>query len=203
MLSVDPHRSAVALVLAAGGSSRLGAPKQLVPWKGRPLLEWVIAEVATWPVDRVCVVVGAHADEILEGVDFGEATVLENPDWEEGIASSLRVGLDYIGRDARADIVIVALGDQPRIPAEVPGELLAALDRGERPAAIPKYRFQVGNPVALHRSLWPRLMALEGDAGASRLLRAHPDLVEEVWFDHLPPRDIDTASDVADLTRER
>jgi molybdenum cofactor cytidylyltransferase len=193
----------VALVLAAGGSSRLGTPKQLVLWKGRPLLEWVVAEVASWPVDQVCVVLGANADEVLDAVEFGDATVLENPDWEEGIASSLRVGLDFIGRDARVDTVIVALGDQPRIPSEVPGELLAAMDRSGRPAAVPKYRFQVGNPVVLHRNLWPRLMALEGDAGASRLLRAHPDWVEEVWFDHIPPRDVDTVADVADLTRDR
>jgi CTP:molybdopterin cytidylyltransferase MocA len=200
---VDPHRSVAALVLAAGGSSRLGTPKQLVTWKGRPLLEGVVAEVSAWPVHSVAVVLGAHAEEVAGAVDFGEATVLENPDWEEGIAASLRVGLDYIGRDARADTVIVALGDQPRIPGDVPAELLGALERSGRPAAVPKYRFQVGNPVALRRTLWPRLMALEGDAGASRLLRAHPDWVEEVWFDHLPPRDVDTPSDVADLTRER
>jgi CTP:molybdopterin cytidylyltransferase MocA len=200
---MDPHRSVVALVLAAGRSSRLGTPKQLVLWKGRPLLECVVAEVAAWPVHEVCVVLGAHSDEVVDAVDFGEATVLENPDWEEGIAASLRVGLDYVGRDARADTAIVALGDQPRIPSEVPAELLAALERSGRPAAVPKYRFQVGNPVALRRTLWPRLMALEGDAGASRLLRAHPDWVEEVWFDHLPPRDVDTPSDVADLTRDR
>ena len=200
---MDPHRSVVALVLAAGGSSRLGTPKQLVLWKGRPLLEWVVAEAASWPVDRVCVVLGAHAEQVLDAVDFGEATVLENPDWEEGIASSLRVGLDFIGRDARADAVIVALGDQPQIPADVPSGLLTALERSGRSAAVPKYRFQAGNPVALHRTLWPRLMALEGDVGASRLLRAHPDWVEEVWFDHVPPRDVDTESDVTDLTKDR
>lgn len=200
---METQRAVVALVLAAGGSSRLGSPKQLVPWKGRPMLEWVVAEVSAWPVDRVCVVLGARAAEVLEAVDFGDATVLENPGWEEGVASSLRIGLDYIGRDPHVDRVIVALGDQPRIPAEVPGELLAAMDRSGRPAAVPKYRFQPGNPVVLHRSLWPGLMALEGDAGASRLLRAHPDRVEEVWFDHLAPRDIDTPADVADLTRER
>lgn len=200
---MEPQRSVAALVLAAGGSSRLGTPKQLVSWKGRPLLEWIVADVASWPVSDVCVVLGAHLEEVLGAVDFGEATVLENPDWEEGIAASLRVGLDYLGRDSRTDRVIVALGDQPRIPPEVPAALLAAMEHSGRPAAVPKYRFQVGNPVVLHRTLWQRLMALEGDAGASRLLRAHPDWVEEVWFDHLPPRDVDTPSDVADLTRER
>lgn len=192
-----------ALVLAAGGSKRLGRPKQLVDVKGRPLLEMVVAETAAWPVALVAVVLGHEAEEILERVEFGEATVLINPDWEEGIAASLRVGLDHLGREPRLERVLVALGDQPHIPPEVPPGLIEAMEHSGRPAAVPKYRFQVGNPVLLDRSLWPRLMSLEGDVGASRLLRTHPEWVEEVWFDRLPPRDVDTPSDVADLTGGR
>jgi molybdenum cofactor cytidylyltransferase len=196
-------RTSAALVLAAGGSRRLGRPKQLVQMRGRPLLETVVAEVSLWPVSRVAVVLGHRAEEILDAVDFGGATVLINPDWEEGIAASLRVGLDHLSREPRLERVFVALGDQPHIPPEVPGLLLEAIERAGLPAAVPKYRFQAGNPVLLDRGLWPRLMSLEGDAGASRLLRTHPEWVEEVWFDHLPPRDVDTAADVADLTGER
>jgi CTP:molybdopterin cytidylyltransferase MocA len=176
------------LVLAAGGSRRLGRPKQLVVWRGRPLLEGVVAAVASWPVDQVVVVLGAHDEEILERVRFGDAAVVLNPDWQEGIASSLRVGLDVLTRDRRFDRALIALGDQPRIPPEVPEALLAAMASSRRPAVI-----------LVHRSLWPRLMSLEGDSGAARLLAAHPEWVEEVWFDHLPPQDVDTRHDVADL----
>jgi len=191
--------SAAALVLAAGGSRRLGSPKQLVSWRGRPLLEGVLAAVASWPVEQVVAVVGAYEEEVLSGVDFGESVVVLNPDWEEGIASSIRVGLDVLTRDRRFDRTFVALGDQPTIPASVPAALLDAMEASGRPAVVPKYRFERANPVLVHRSLWPRLMSLEGDSGAARLLRTHPEWVEEVWVDHVPPHDVDTPHDVADL----
>ena len=188
-----------ALVLAAGGSSRLGSPKQLVPWRGRPLLEGVVAAVAAWPVEHVAVVLGSGSEDIMDRVDLGDAVVVENPDWEEGIASSIRVGLDYLTRAPKFDRAFIALGDQPNIPQEVPDVLLEAMEISGRPAVVPKYRYERSNPALIHRSLWPRLMSLEGDAGASRLLQAHPEWVEEVWVDHLPPKDIDTRHDVAEL----
>jgi CTP:molybdopterin cytidylyltransferase MocA len=192
-----------ALVLAAGGSSRLGSPKQLIGWREKPLLSWVVSAAAAWPVDGVAVVLGAHSERILDEVEFGDAVVVLNPGWEEGIASSLRLGLDHLSRDPHAERVLVALGDQPQVPGDVPPALIAAMDRSGRAAAVPKYRFQVGNPVLLARTLWSRVMSIEGDVGASRLLRAHPEWVEEVWFDRLPPGDVDTPADVADLLSGR
>jgi molybdenum cofactor cytidylyltransferase len=190
-----------AIVLAAGSSSRLGSPKQLVDVGGRPMLESIVASVSEWPVEVVVVVLGSGADEVLEAVDFGDALVAVNDGWEEGIASSIRVGLDVLTRDPAWERVFVVLGDQPSIPDEVPVRLLEAMEASGRPAAAPVYRYDRGNPVLFDRGLWPRLMTLEGDAGASALLRTHPEWVEEVRFDQLPPRDIDTASDVADLHR--
>ena len=70
-------------------------------------------------------------------------------------------------------------------------------------AIVPKYRYTRGNPVLIDRALWPRLMSLEGDEGAQRLLQAHSEWVEEVWFDSLPPRDIDTQADVEELRPRR
>lgn len=188
-----------ALILAAGASVRFGGPKQLVDWQGRTLLESVVDAVRTWPVDAITVVLGAHEDAILDAVEFGDALVVLNPEWEEGIASSLRVGLDAIGRDSQVERAFIVLGDQPLIPAEIPQGLIDAMDRSGKPAVVPKYRFQRANPVLVDRFLWPRLMSLEGDTGASRLLQAHPDWVHEVRFDHPAPRDIDTPDDLADL----
>ncbi|MBU1227573.1 MAG: nucleotidyltransferase family protein [Actinobacteria bacterium] len=188
-----------ALILAAGASQRLGRPKQLVEWQGRPLLEWVIDAVRTWPVDSIAVVLGSQEEEILEAVDFGDALVVVNPEWEEGIASSLRVGLDAVGRDLHAERVFVVLADQPDIPAEVPSALIEGMDRSGKPVALPKYRYQRSNPVLVERSLWTRLMSLEGDVGASRLFQAHPEWVHEVRFDQSAPRDIDTPEDLSDL----
>lgn len=192
-----------AIILAAGASSRLGRPKQLVIWQNKPMLETVVRSVAAWPVDLVVVVLGAHADAIVAEVDFGRATVIINEDWEEGLASSLRVGLDLLTRMARLERVFIALGDQPTVPSHVPAGLLDAAAETPRPAIVPVYRYEQGNPVLFDRSLWPRLMTLTGDTGAAALLRTHPEWVKEVRFQDLPPRDIDTAADVADLTRGR
>ena len=189
-----------ALILAAGGSERLGRPKQLEAWGGdATLLGHVIRRTSEFPVDEVWVVVGARLDEILEQLDFAEAGVIENPEWEEGIASSLRVGLDALTTLSRADAALIVLGDQPDVSADVVEELLVSHQRSRTAVSVPKYRFNRGNPVVVDRSLWPRLMSLEGDDGASRLWQAHPEWINEVWFSELAPRDVDTDADVVEL----
>ena len=174
----------------------MARPKQLLDWGGRPLLECSIAAVSSWPVDEVVVVLGAYAEDILDRVGFGTALVVINPGWEEGFASSLRVGFDLLTRDSRFEAAFVALGDQPQIPPEVPAALLAGAEKSGRPAIVPVYRYQRGNPVLVARPLWGQLMSLSGDAGAASLLQAHPAWVHEVRFDFPTPADIDTPDDV-------
>lgn len=188
-----------AVVLAAGGSSRLGRSKQLERWGDTTLLGHVIEQVRHFPVDEVWVVLGAGVEEILDQVDLEGCGVVENPEWEEGIASSLRVGLDALIQKSRADAALIVIGDQPNLDQRVVGEVVETFTRAGRPVVIPKYRYTWGNPVLVDRSLWPRLMSLEGDEGARRLFQAHPEWVEEVWTDHLPPRDVDTEADLAEL----
>ena len=188
-----------ALVLAAGPSSRLGRPKQLLPWGGPTLLEKVVGQTVAWPVDSVWVVLGSGYEEILEAVDFGDAGVIENPEWEEGMASSLRVGLDAASRDPSTEAAFIVMGDQPGIDPAVVKALLDRRRSSDAPAIVPKYRYVRGHPVLVARSLWARLMSLEGDQGGRNLLQAHPEWVEEVFFEQLAPRDIDTGDDVTDL----
>ncbi|MEX1124255.1 MAG: nucleotidyltransferase family protein [Acidimicrobiia bacterium] len=188
-----------AVILAAGGSRRLGRPKQLEPWGDTNLLGHVVARTNEFPVEEVWVVVGYEADRILAETDLGEAGVVENPEWEEGIASSIRVGLDALTRLSRCDQALIVIGDQPAVPAEVVDELLASHAKSDRPVSVPKYRYTSGNPVLVDRLLWPRLMSLEGDDGAGRLWQAHPEWVNEVWFSDLAPRDVDTERDVLEM----
>lgn len=191
--------SIAAVILAAGGSRRLGRPKQLEPWGDTNLLGHVVARTNEFPVEEVWVVVGHEADRILAETELGEAGVVENPEWEEGIASSIRVGLDALTRLSRCDQALIVIGDQPAVPVEVVDALLASHARSDRPVSVPKYRYTSGNPVLVDRLLWPRLMSLEGDEGAGRLWQAHPEWVNEVWFSDLAPRDVDTERDVTEM----
>ncbi|MDH3261054.1 MAG: nucleotidyltransferase family protein [Acidimicrobiia bacterium] len=191
--------SVTALILAAGPSTRLGRPKQLLPWGGPTLLGKVVAQTLTWPVDSVWVVLGSRYREVLDAVDFGDAGVIENPEWEEGMASSMRVGLDAASLDPSTGAAFSVMGDQPGIDPTVVAALLQAHLSSDALAIVPKYRYVRGHPVLVARSLWPRLMSLEGDQGGRNLLQAHPDWVEEVFFEQLAPRDVDTSDDVTDL----
>jgi molybdenum cofactor cytidylyltransferase len=192
------------LILAAGGSRRLGRPKQLEPWGAdATLLGTVIEATRGFGLDELWVVLGSELERVMAEVDLAGCGVVDNPEWEEGLASSLRVGLDALTRMSKADAALIVLGDQPGVDPAVVAALIERKKRAKAPAIVPKYRYAWGNPILVDRTLWPRLISLSGDEGAKRLLQAHPEWVEEVWVESLPPRDVDTASDVRDLRPRR
>ena len=110
------------LVLAAGGSSRMGSPKQLLPVDGRPLLEVVVSQACASQLDEVVVVLGGNAAAIKERVDFGRARTVVNRDYAQGMSSSLRLGLASLSRETGRTVVI--LGDQPGVSASLLDQLL-------------------------------------------------------------------------------
>ncbi|MBW3667209.1 MAG: nucleotidyltransferase family protein [Actinobacteria bacterium] len=191
--------STAAVVLAAGESKRLGRPKQLEPWGDTNLLGHVVAKTRQFPVEEIWVVLGHQADRVLEETPLDDVYVVENLEWEEGIASSLRVALDALTRLSRCDRALIVIGDQPEISTEIVEQLAESHEGAGKPVTVPKYRYNWGNPVIVERPLWPRLMSLEGDEGAQRLWQAHPEWINEVWFSEAPPRDVDDDIDVAEL----
>lgn len=191
--------STAALILAAGGSRRLGRMKQLEPWGDTNLLGHVLRRVESFGLEEVWVVVGHQSARVVEETDLGDAGVIENPEWEEGIASSIRVGLDALTRLSQCERALIMVGDQPETPSELVEVLLTSHATAGRPVTIPKYRYTLGNPVVVDRSLWPRVMSLAGDEGAMKLWKTHPEWLNEVWFPDPPPRDVDTETDVTDL----
>lgn len=192
-----------ALILAAGPSSRLGRPKQVEPWGDTTLLGRVVKEMAETPVDEVWVVLGANMDAVLEAVDLSDFGLVENPEWSEGIASSLRVGLDAINRMSKSEWALLVMGDQPGVGPEVVTALIEHSRRTRSTVIIPKYRYATGTPVLVARSLWPRLMSMEGDGDPEQLFAAHPEWIDEVWFEDLAPRDVNTELDVQELRPRR
>ena len=150
-------------------------------------------------MEEVWVVLGHQSELVIKETDLGDAGVIENPEWEEGIASSIRVGLDALTRLSECDRVLIMVGDQPDTPTELVETLLASHATAGNPVTVPKYRYTLGNPVVVDRSLWPRLMSLAGDEGAMKLWKTHPEWLNEVWVPEAPPRDVDTQTDVIDL----
>ena len=188
------------LVLAAGGSSRLGRPKQLEPWgEGTTLLGKVLENAMEMGSEETWVVLGASHDEILARTDFSGCRVVINHEWEQGLAGSLRVGLDALDRGSTVSGALVLLGDQPGVNAGTVARLREVYRPGVTPAVVPRYRYEVSNPVLVDRVLWRRLMMLEGDRGAMQLLKAHPEWVTEVWLPDSSPEDVDDQQDIERL----
>jgi CTP:molybdopterin cytidylyltransferase MocA len=184
------------LVLAAGEGSRFGGPKQVAELDGRPLLEHALRAMSAAPgVERVVVVLGAHADEVIAKVDIGGAIPVLCEDWREGQAASLRAGLAELGDVTAA---VVTLGDQPLITSEVIALALAEFD-GERPVRT-TYDGKPGHPVVLPGWMIPKVMELEGDRGARLLLEENGAL--EVEAGHLASAaDVDTPDDLEVLRK--
>ncbi len=186
------------IVLAAGSSSRLGRPKQLLRVSGRPLLERTLDIVGPTDLYPRVLVLGAVADEIEAEVDTDTFSVVRNPDYETGQASSLRVGLAALPDDI--DGAIVLLGDQPLVQPWLLDALVEKFEPDTHVAVRPRYSDGPGNPVLLSRSIFPELMHLEGDVGARDVLRRHRDAILDIdWSRYRAPRDVDTEENYAEL----
>lgn len=184
----------VAVVLANEPGSGFTGSKFLADIGGTTVIDRVLADVSTWPVDDVVVVLGPDAEEILASLGPTDATVVIDLEWREGSAASLRVGLDVVLRGPAADLVVITPADQPGIGATDVAALIEAAEGAS--AAVPKYRYRRGFPVVLRRSIWERLLGSEGDLDVLDVLGSHPEGVREVWFDHLASSRIRTPGDI-------
>ena len=192
-----------ALVVASDVGSGFTGSKYLSDFRGASLIEYVVAEVRRWPVDEVIVVLGPDAEEILRVADFGEAMVVIDLEPKEGEAGALRVGIDTLYRLDEFDTVVLVHADQPGSRPDEVARLIGQHRAGHKPAVVPKYRYATGHPVVIGEVLWPRLINMEGATTVDQILRAHPDWVEEVWFDRLPARRVHTPDDLVDIMQYR
>jgi molybdenum cofactor cytidylyltransferase len=187
------------VILAAGASTRMGRPKQLLDVAGRPLLQHVVDAALAASLDEVIVVLGHRADEVKAALALGgRARAVVNSDFADGQITSLRCGLAATNPDARAAAIL--LGDQPSLQSEAIDHMIAAfLASGARAArpVYPEVGGRPGHPVLLAREIFPELEGLHGDQGARTLFSEQRPGVLEIPVAGQPPPDIDTPEDFA------
>lgn len=185
------------LVLAAGASTRLGQPKQLVRLRGRPALHIVLSNAVAVAGNAVTVVVGANASELSHLLSHSPASAIVNKQWQDGLASSLRCGLASV--PAAADAVMVVLGDQVCVTSDDLKRLLAAWKEQANVIAAAAYGQTIGVPAIFPRAFFGELAELRGDQGARRVLMRNPDRLVRVPMPNAAI-DLDTPEDLAALS---
>jgi molybdenum cofactor cytidylyltransferase len=187
------------LVLAAGGSSRLGRPKQTLPFGDTTLLGHVLDSARACGFDQLVVALGGGADEVRTQVDLTGATAVENPSYGEGCSSSIAAALPAL--DPRCEVLVLMLGDQPGVGPTVVRTLLAR--HGDASIAIARYEDGRGHPVAFRRELFGELAELHGDKAVWKLLERRAAEVVEVQVPGRLPPDVDTWEDYEALVGDR
>jgi molybdenum cofactor cytidylyltransferase len=180
------------LVLAAGEGRRFGGSKLAAELGGRPLLDHAVEGMLAVPaIERVVVVLGAHAGEVAASAELTEVETVICDEWREGISASLRVGVRAL---ADAEAIVLMLGDQPFITPQVIAAIADQVDARE-PAARATYDGRPGHPVMIKRRLFGAIEELRGDAGARDLLAGAGVRCLECG-DLCTPDDVDTRNDL-------
>jgi len=179
------------LVLGAGGSRRLGRPKQLLPYLDGTLLGHVVGVARECQFDQLIVAIGGAAEDVRSQVDLAGTEVVINDGYGAGCSSSIAAALGAV--DPRCDVMVLMLGDQPGVPAATVAALLAG--RGDAPLAVCRYEDGRGHPFAFARSVFDELADLHGDKGVWRLLDQRSGEVVEVPVAGPTPLDVDTPED--------
>jgi len=196
----ENEQQAAGLVLAAGGGRRLGGrPKALLQHHGRPLVEYAVGVLRAAGCTRVHVVLGARADAVRERAELAGCVLVENPEWEQGMGTSLRAGLDSLAGTG-AGAALVSLVDQPGIGPEAARRVLASY-RDETSLVSAAYDGVRGHPVLFGAAHWAGIAATAtGDRGARAYLKAHEEAITLVECgDVAQPYDIDTEADLIHL----
>jgi CTP:molybdopterin cytidylyltransferase MocA len=192
-------KKVAAIIIAAGSSSRLGRPKQLVLFAGETLLARAIRVARESGVEPLFVVLGANREEIEAGVDLSRAQIVLNRNWKEGMASSIRAGIDAVEKDtAEVDGVLLMVCDQPLVTEEHLRRMLAAFRQSGTSSIASLYSGKRGIPAIFPRQSFAELAALKGDQGARSLLSdAQREVIEAALEGG--EVDVDRAEDVLKL----
>lgn len=210
-------RNVGAVILAAGGSSRLGQPKQLLKFRGETLIRRAVGAAAEAGCDPIVVVVGEIIEAIRSELDIRDsrissssghvqdsrtarATVVENPNWKRGIGTSIRQGLEQLPPSVEAAALLTC--DQPFVDASTVNELIAAQQKTGKPIIASSYANTLGVPALFDRSCFEALLALPNESGAKKVIEEQADTVASIPFED-GAIDIDTPEDFERLNENR
>lgn len=184
------------ILLAAGGSTRLGRPKQLLKIGSTTLIRKLAEEALASRADEVIVVVGAESQSVCQELKGLSLKIVENKNWENGLSSTIRIGLEAVSEEC--DAALLMLCDQPYVGRYLLDQIIECSESKGVLVVACEYGQTVGIPALFSRTLFPELMKLRGDSGAKSLILSHRKELERVSF----PKgivDIDTTGDFEDL----
>lgn len=167
-----------AVVLAAGLSSRMGVQKLLLPFGDKTVIGHIVEQLLASTVGEVHVVVGHQAERISAELSGRAVTIVNNPNYESGMLSSVRSGIQSLPEECRA--VMVVLGDQPSITTELINKMLKSFAATEKSILVPLYEGKRGHPVLFSRQYSDEIMTHYNDVGLRGLLHSHPEEIFEL-----------------------
>lgn len=163
------------VILAAGQAKRMGRLKQLLPWGKDTILGKTIDLFQQANTGPIYVVVGSQATAVKEALGERQVVWVHNPDFAQGMSSSLQAGLGALPEETEA--VLLALGDLPLINPDTVRKMVVLFRQGRHPLVVPRYQGRTGHPVLIAKEFFPQLMVLKGDQGARGLLKEKQELV--------------------------
>jgi molybdenum cofactor cytidylyltransferase len=182
------------IILAAGASSRLGFPKQTLLYKGKTLLELAVEAGLKSKCDEVMVVLGANAETIEPGIRNYSIKILPNPNWSDGMASSIAVAVNRLKTNMAVRGAIIMLCDQPFVNRALLDSLLYKQQQTGKRIVACAYKDTVGVPALFSRSVFDKLLLLEGQEGAKKIITDHLEDIATISFEK-GGIDIDTIAD--------
>ena len=183
-----------AILLAAGESKRMGELKQLMPLGESTIIEQAIDNLLASAVGETIVVLGHRAEEIKKAIATKPVKIIFNPNYRQGMSTSIIAGLNLVSSQAQA--VILALGDQPLVDSQTINQLITEFRSHDKGIVLPTYKGKRGNPVIFAIKYKAELLELKGDIGGRDIVQRHPGDVLEVAVDSESViTDIDTRED--------
>jgi len=187
------------LVLAAGSSSRMGIPKQLLPWKNRTLIESVICTAQELGCANNIVILGAHYHKIKPTIENYSIKTIYNKNWKKGLGNSIAFGVQHIKNNYQVDGILVILADQPLVDSSYLMSLIDTFEVGKNNIIVSNYgNKKVGVPALFDKSYFDELSTLDEDKGAKQILKKHIECLNMLKAEHLIA-DIDTKEDYEQL----